>query len=666
MSGTIKDVDGVSDKKEIDWTGVFSNPARKLTINADKEIVIIKPELKMWNGSTATFNFKDSVYSGNFTLGSTKPSEIGGFNNYTSTFTFDGSYQGNSDASLKGYAWVGDIHNYGQINNYTFKNDANFKGNVSQGLWRDGVGHSTFTFTNSSMEGDISDYAYTSINGYTDGVREEYQTFSFSGNSSKGFALKGKDGKNSQIKIDQGTANLILDNGAKAYADLSTDLNGVSPYALPIINITAKNKSYLEGSIKTIYEQYDKYNETIQGTFDSQSTFKGNANNIYGNLKLDFTNSSKMLGTVTNMQNDNDSVVNTILNFKDSSLTATDNTNAIQSLHAALMPDKPVLTATFDGNNTTDGYALKGNVLNEVSTVNLTFKNGAIWQGDYNDGFKKANGEYIITSAGTFATLAFDNATMKGDINGNVSKITLNATNGSQLENININGSATLSATLTDSNVGNVVSIGENGTNSTLTFATASDTAPTDKTGEVSSEDKKITIGDITNFRGTITGTIANAASVGNITLQKSGSDLKIKNADKVGHINVTGGASFTLDNTDPLTQTKLESLNVSGNGSKAEVDLNNSALTTQQIQIQENTTGTMKFSNHSKFIGKISNTGTLNATADQSFLFGGIQTTKGTTNIAFSSTPSSINFDNTKLQNLITTLTPKKDETSQ
>ncbi|WP_143428734.1 autotransporter outer membrane beta-barrel domain-containing protein, partial [Helicobacter sp. 12S02232-10] len=42
------------------------------------------------------------------------------------------------------------------------------------------------------------------------------------------------------------------------------------------------------------------------------------------------------------------------------------------------------------------------------------------------------------------------------------------------------------------------------------------------------------------------------------------------------------------------------------------------------------------------------------------------IQTTKGTTNIAFSSTPSSINFDNTKLQNLITTLTPKKDETSQ
>ncbi|WP_180762824.1 hypothetical protein, partial [Helicobacter sp. 12S02232-10] len=126
-------------------------------------------------------------------------------------------------------------------------------------------------------------------------------------------------------------------------------------------------------------------------------------------------------------------------------------------------------------------------------------------------------------------------------------------------------------------------------------------------------------IGDITNFRGTITGTIANAASVGNITLQKSGSDLKIKNADKVGKIIVNTGTKFTLDDTNGQFQ------GVQTQGGTSDITLNASTYVSHQIQ-----------------------------------------TTKGTTNIAFSSTPSSINFDNTKLQNLITTLTPKKDETSQ
>ncbi|WP_180762738.1 hypothetical protein, partial [Helicobacter sp. 12S02232-10] len=501
--------------KQMIKAGGWTNAARSSTITALNAIVSSSFDLRFQNGSTMTFNFTNSVYQGNFINGYQPNGAYG--TSKTSTFTFDGSYQGNSDASLKGYAWVGNINIQAQDNQITFKNDANMKGNITASHNSGSQSKtSLITFKDSALEGDITALS-SAVDLKLGGAHSNVLSIVFDGNSTtKGYALKGADGEqNATIRAVSGGLNITFDNGAIAYANTNLSYDQYSQTDIPTLNITLKNKSVLNGNINNVKANFNK-NPTQNVTLESGSLLKGNANNQLGILNLKSDN-AKMIGNVNTLQAPIDSDTHTIITFTNSSLEGNIENNFIGKDHNGTYTN-----ATFDGNNTTDGYALKGDVTNPYGTMNLTFKNGAVWQGDY-----KTNDATTYDQNSTKNNLTFDKGSITGSItlfggtgeikasnhsslgnistqagrNGVITKLSITASDHSSLGNIS--GDALLTASFSDSSVGDIQN---SNANSTLTFATASDTAPTDKTGEVSSEDKKITIGDITNFRGTITG----------------------------------------------------------------------------------------------------------------------------------------------------------------
>ncbi|PAF54500.1 hypothetical protein BKH42_00905 [Helicobacter sp. 13S00482-2] len=428
-------------------SGALNNPDRYFSVTANSSILTAS-NFTVDNGSKTTFNFKNSAYKGNFTM-----ARNGGFNS-VSSFSFDGSYQGNSDNSVKGYAYVGNITVANQTFKGVFKNDANMKGDIITTQPWTYQATTNVTFTNSSLEGSIVNKRTDDTGRVTTG-----STVSFSGNSSKGFAMKGN------INNSYQSMNVNFSNGAKMIGNI---ISKTDAYRNALTTSVSFNNSSLDGNI--------------------------NATGNYGTLSITATNGSKLNTNLTGTNGGFTDTINltldnsTLQGRKDNSITSYTNTNDNFSL-------KATGGSKIYMNLTTDGTGGSNNI-HPSSVINLK---DSEWTGSI-------------------------------QVGANASKVTLNL-NASSM-NGNVSGDGIFASTLTDASIGNITN---NNASSTLTFASVA------TSGQASDH----TIGNI-NFSGKITGSIGNT-TIGNIALNSSNkisSDLALKNSS-LNHLRLYNGANL-------------------------------------------------------------------------------------------------------------------------
>lgn len=141
------------DKKQLRVVGTLDNPSKAIDIKANKSILNVG-NVSIRNGSTINATFQDSLWN---SQDGTLSIFQGGFAN-NSTLNFTGAYQGDSEPSLKGYAFAGDMMMNVGIVMVNFKDDANMKGRLfTEGNNVPDTGRSlNVTFTKSSLEGSIN------------------------------------------------------------------------------------------------------------------------------------------------------------------------------------------------------------------------------------------------------------------------------------------------------------------------------------------------------------------------------------------------------------------------------------------------------------------------------------------------------------------------------
>lgn len=514
--------DVTPDKKQLKITGPLNNPANYFTLNANSSIVTAGGGFTVNNGSKATFNFKNSVYQGNFTLG-----DRGGFDN-TSSFTFDGNYQGVSDDSAKGYAYIGSITASNQTFSGTFKNDANMKGDITFGPPYTYKSTNNISFTNSSLEGSIIKTALTDSGGTTSTA-----TINFSGNSSKGFALKG-------------------------------DIND----RLQSLTVTFSNQAKMVGSIKMANDPYGNSN-TLNVTFNNSSLeggidlrANGGTFNLTGNANSKF-NIRSFVGT-------NGGYIDTInLNLNGSSLQGNtdgsnlsyNNTNDRFNLIAT---DGSKIYMNLTANQVVGFYSIKPS-----NVINLT---GSEWIGN------------ITTNVGT-TSLTLKDSTMSGNITATGGKTSLTLTNSTTA---NIGGNGIFQGNFTDSSIGD---ISNSNAGSTLTFATVpatagSDPKPTDHTiGNISFSGKitgSIANTTIKNITLTSNSGISSDLSLNNSFLNSVSLDYgaKLKFSATNSTIGAAGNTGTAINNNWGTFDATLNGTTVNGNITWGDANFTNSTAT--------------------------------------------------------------------------------------
>lgn len=372
-------LDTTPDEKTLKITGSLRNPSDYFTLNANSSIVTAGGGFTINNGSKAIFNFKNSAYKGSFTLG-----DLGGFDE-TSSFTFDGNYQGTSDDSVKGYAYIGNITASNQTFSGTFKNDANMKGNITFGPPFTFQSTNNISFTNSSLEGNIIKTPLTA------NASVSTATINFSGNSSKGFALKGnidntlksltvnfsnqaKMVGNIRLASDPyGNANTLnmtfnnssLEGGIDLRANGGTfNLTGNANSKFNITSFVGTNGGYTD----TI--NFNLNSSTLQGSTDGSNLSYNNTNDRF---TLTATNGSKVYMNLTSNLNRRDTPPSNTISLTDSTWIGN---ITINNGKASLTLKNSTMSGNIGGNEAFSGSFTDssiGNINNNNATSILTF-----------------------------------------------------------------------------------------------------------------------------------------------------------------------------------------------------------------------------------------------------------------------------------------------------
>lgn len=565
-------LDTTPDEKTLKITGILRNPADFFTVNANKSILTAS-NFTVDNGSKVTFNFKNSAYKGNFTLGN-----YGGFNN-TSSFTFDGSYQGSSDNSVKGYAYVGNINAANQTFSGTFRNDANMKGNITFTNPYTFSSKNNVSFTNSSLEGNIIKKT-TDASG---GIKSD-ATVSFSGNSSKGFAMKG----NISNALQKLTVN--FSNQAKMIGNISL---ANDPYANSnTLNVNFNNASF-EGGINLNRNSGTFTLGATAGSKLNVSSFVGTNGGYTDTINMTLGGSTlqgKSDGTSVSYTNTNDRF----------NLTATGGSKIYMNLTANPAPGFSAIKPSNTINLTDSTWI--GSITTNVGTTSLTLKNSTM-SGNIGGGNGTFKGNFTDSSIGNISnsnsasTLTFASATppagsdpkptdhtigninFSGKITGSIANTTIGnlnlisnsgisndlSLNNSFVNSIFLNNGAKLKFSATNSIIGQAGNTGTainnnwgsfdatlEGTtvNGNIAWGDANFTNSSAKDKGLNFINKSTLNGNITapttgNYPTTNTFSFDNSAMNGNIVVRK-----KSNGSENTVTVNFTGGSTFTGDIT--------------------------------------------------------------------------------------------------------------------
>lgn len=324
-------------------------------------------------------------------------------------------------------------------------------------------------------------------------------------------------------------------------------------------------------------------------------------------IKITANNDSKVIGDITTPTGNILSSATNTLNFIKSSLSGDIKQPLDSNWSSKAAQHHPSTTANFSGNNSTDGYAWSGNLINSNDTSNITLSDGAIWKGNATlsstSAYPKATGNITLNSgskqSGTIATTGTAELTLTASDKSSVDIITAkgkNATvsvNGNSLINtINHNGesgnytlnssstlknysSTTSGATLTlnDNSVVNNISITGGSSNINLNSGSS---VGVDSTTDSISVGSDVTLNAVfdnasVHIKG-ISGANANTASS---IVFKNLSGSEIGNVDFAGSLrgNILTSSIGTLKNTNAKTD-----LTISDTQGQSYGDINYSA----------------------------------------------------------------------------------------
>ncbi|WP_143428945.1 hypothetical protein, partial [Helicobacter sp. 12S02634-8] len=302
--------DGMEHPVETQWLPANHGPVYDYIMGEGQNLYWYGGENKSASNGV-TLDFKNSVYQGMiFNATSDTYADSKG------TFTFDGSYTGDSDSKLKGYALVGDVVVEASTNTFTFKNDANFKGNAYLTNNSTGVMSAlNMNFTNSSFTGNIGRYGiFRNSNSATNLTQtytfdgnsssKDYALKGFDGNSSsKDYALKGFDGKNAQIYYNFGQGNFTFKNGAKGYIDFKQDSTSIADFQFagqPKTTFTIEgSNTLLEGTMIAAGGNELKINIKDNAKAKLEISAYGNDDHGKRNIYLDM-NKGTLEGNISN------------------------------------------------------------------------------------------------------------------------------------------------------------------------------------------------------------------------------------------------------------------------------------------------------------------------------------------------------------------------------
>lgn len=475
------------DKKQLRVVGTLDNPSKAIDIKANKSILNVG-NVSIRNGSTINATFQDSLWN---SQDGTLSIFQGGFAN-NSTLNFTGAYQGDSEPSLKGYAFAGDMMMNVGIVMVNFKDDANMKGRLfTEGNNVPDTGRSlNVTFTKSSLEGSIN----TNYNRFP-----EYPTLNvtFNNNSSKGFAFNGA------VTMNSSNLNITFNDGA-----IWKNASIANEFGTTIINANSGSKIFFDsllgpgvggsGSLNNPDRRINLNNSTFQGLTEGSIA---KITNFQGNISFNASNNSKVYANFNSQYNftPNNISRNSTLKFDSSSLVGN-----ITNTWKNSSPGGGMKTiATFSKNNSNDGFAFSGAIQNDQGSMDISFSNGAIWK----------NGYFIANDT---SSISVDSgAIINADINANNATTTITVLGDSTIRNIQGAGKSIIS--VANSNTGN---INTSNLASTLDFAytrpasldnvssTAENLKPTYKLGNIS-------------FGGKISGNIY-SSSIGNLILNNN------------------------------------------------------------------------------------------------------------------------------------------------
>ncbi|WP_180762812.1 hypothetical protein, partial [Helicobacter sp. 12S02232-10] len=401
----------------------------------------------------AHFDFNNSLWTGGLE-----------FENYQSgVYNFTGNYGG--------YAFKGNILTWDSSNEvFNFSKNANMLGNIDIVY---AEVHNKYNFNHSSLEGNIR-------NSFNLAGNRVLQDFTFTGNSDKGFALKGMNGTNSQLYNNSFNLNLTFTDGAKAYADVQNLWSTL---------ITLNKKSSFQGDSVTnssgLTIKLDDHStfttskitntNTINATIKNNSTFSAATfDHNSGNFNFSFSNSSEFNGGDSTK-----SVAIKIWRGWNNTITLDNLSKAYANIttdyNGQSINMKPRFTLNADNQST-----FKGNLTFSTDSV-VNFKNNSsitglvkVDQNYYNDPFRSdftfidSSLEYDSTASGTTVIQTDDkhksyspsayftfsgnntskNYALKGDISNGLGTITLNLNNQAKWQGSINNGGGTTNVNL--------------------------------------------------------------------------------------------------------------------------------------------------------------------------------------------------------------------------
>lgn len=502
------------DKKQLRVVGSLDNPSKGVTIKANKSVLNVG-NFSIRNGSTINATFQDSLWN---SQGGTVVISQGGVAS-NSTLNFTGAYQGNSEPSLKGYAFVGDMMMNVGVVRVNFKDDANMKGTLfTEGNNARVTGRSlNVTFTKSSLEGFIK----TNYNRYP-----EYPTLNvtFNNNSSKGFAFNGS------VTMNSSNLNITFNDGA-IWRNASIN----NEFGTTIINANSGSKIFFNsllgpgtGSGNTPFRTFNLNNATFQGLTESSIV---KITNYQGNFSFNANNNSKVYLNINSEYNftNNGVARNTNLKFDSSSLIG----NITNTWRNSPPSGGTKTTATFN-KNSTDGFAFSGGIQNDQGSMEISFSNGAVWK----------NGYFIANDTSSIS--ANSGAIINADINANKASTTITVLGNSTIRNIQGGGTSIIS--IGNSNTGNINTAN---TSSTLNFVytqpanvagvsnTAENLNPTYKLGNIF-------------FSGKVSGNIY-SSNIRNLTLNTNrDTNFNIGNST-INSITIDNGAYAVIGISDSV-----------------------------------------------------------------------------------------------------------------
>ncbi|MDO7252780.1 beta strand repeat-containing protein, partial [Helicobacter cappadocius] len=532
---------GSGDNRTLKLSGGFWSGSSSIkSMNVYKSILNTgsgKDDFYYASGSTVNASLKDSVWNGDI---ENSDNNFGG----VSSFSFSGNYTGDSNASLKGYAFVGNVSSRLAKMKMTFSDGAIWKGGIRK------------NYKDNKEQGAMLEATFDSGSKWLTTLSPSYGNIdaTFTNNSSIVGSITNRTGEQWNWSLDNSSidANIKLTDNSnfiftlKNQSNMKKDIEIDSGY----LSITSESNSTIDGNIKA-----------TGGTSNivlNSSSFAGTITTSGGSITQ-----GKLGGTLT-LNAESNSIIGKSANSSSNELFARWGSIAVNL----------------------DNSTMYGRMTWRDGTLNATFKNHSQFIGDIGGGITPSTVDPDLKN--TVSNVTFVDSSMKGNIvlkSKLVSKI--NPTTLNNELKVSFSGNSSFEGTVsTDSTAGTNLKAGKvtldaSFDNTTLNIKSISATSASSDSTLNFKNISNAKIGNISFNNGTITGDFS-SSSLGDIINTSQNSSLSLKNTQGQSYGNIgtsslayNGSLFANFDFTDnENSKTTIGNIYL-GSNSKADISFN-------------------------------------------------------------------------------------------